>query len=79
MELSFTFGYVQVEEVTIQYCLDATSNHSDRIEEALILEAVDPVEDVQGAVQALGKQIMARYGLSFPCLAYHEQLWKDGN
>lgn len=74
-----TFSYVQVEEITIEYCLHTASNDSDQVKEALKVVSVDPVKEVQGAVGAQGKQVVAGDCFSLTCLAHHEQLGQDGN
>lgn len=49
--MSFTFGNVQVEEVTIENGLHATGHDGDQIKEALEVEPVHPVQQVQRAVR----------------------------
>ena len=74
-----TFGNIEVEEVAVEHGLYASGNHSNQVEEALEVVAVDPVQDVQGTVWTQGKEIMRRDGLGLSGLADHKQLGQDGN
>lgn len=74
-----TLSYVQVEEIAVEYCLNASCNNCNRIKEALILETIYPVEDVESAIHALSKQVMACDCLGFTSFADHEQLRKNGD
>ena len=47
-----TFGNVQVEEVTVEDRLDTAGDDGDQVEEALEVVAIDPVEEVEGAVDS---------------------------
>lgn len=47
-----TFSNVQVEEVAVQDSLDNASHNGNHVKEALEVEAPDPVEEIQGSVQA---------------------------
>ena len=60
-------GYVQVEEVAVQNGLDDAGHDGDEVEEALAVVAVDPVEEVQAAVEAKCEQVVGGDGL---CLAW---------
>lgn len=74
-----TFRDVQVEEVAVQDGLDDAGHHGDEVEEALEVEAPDPVDEVQGSVEAQEEQVVGGDGLRLPGLADHEELWQDGH
>lgn len=78
-ELIITFGNIQVEEVTVECCLDASGNNGNKIIESLIVVAVDPVDDVQSTVGSQSKQVVACDGLCLSSLGDHEQLRQDRN
>ncbi|WAQ97476.1 hypothetical protein MAR_030166 [Mya arenaria] len=65
---------VEIEEVTIEYCLHTTGHNSDQVKEALKVVSVDPVEEIECAVGAQSKQVMAGDGFSLSSFAHHEQL-----
>ena len=79
LQINPTFCDIEIEEVTVEHCLDTASYNSNKVKKALKVEAVDPVEDIEGTVGTQGKQIMAGDGLCLPCLADHEQLGQDGH
>ena len=54
-------------------------NHGNEVKEALEIEAPDPVDEVQGAVEAQEEQVVGGDGLRLPGLADHEELWQDGH
>jgi len=72
-------GDVQVEEVAVQNGLDDAGHDGDEVEEALAVVAVDPVEEVQAAVQAKSEQVVGGDGLCLASFADHEELGKDGD
>ena len=72
-------GDVQVEEIAVQDCLDTASHDGDHVVEGFGVVAVDPVENVEAAVGAEGKEVVAGDALSLPSLGHHEQLGKDGH
>lgn len=72
-----TFCNVQVEEVAVQNGLDNAGHHSNEVKEALEVEAPDPVDEIQSAVEALEEQVVGGDGLRLPGLADHEELRKD--
>lgn len=72
-----TFCDIKVEEVTIQDSLHHSGHDGDQIKEALEIETPDPVEDVEGPVQAQAEQVMSGDGLRLAGLADHEELRKD--
>lgn len=74
-----TFCDVQVEEVAVQDGLDNAGHHGNEVEEALEVEAPDPVDEVQGAVEAQEEQVVGGDGLRLPRLADHEELWQDSH
>jgi len=74
-----TFCDVEIEEVTVEDGLDTSSDDGDEVQKSLGVIAVDPVEDVQGAVDAKGKQVVTRDCLGLARLTDHEQLWQDCN
>ena len=73
------FGVVNVEEVGVEDSLDEACNHGNGIKVALGKVAVYPVEDVQGAVDAQGKEIMGGDSLRFTSPLEHEKLREDGD
>ena len=72
---------VDPEEVAVQHGLDDACNEGDPVHLMADLRevAVDPVRDVQSAVQSEGKQIVRGDGLGLPRSLQHEQLRQDGN
>ncbi len=72
--MRLTFGDVEVEEVGIEQRLYDTSDDSNGIKVAIVVIAVDPVDQIHGSVQTKRKQIVARDVFSLPGLAHHEQL-----
>lgn len=74
-----TFCNVQVEEVAVQNGLDNAGHHSNEVEEALEVEAPDPVDKIQSAVEALEEQVVGGDGLRLPGLADHEELREDSH
>ena len=50
--VKLTFRNIQVEEVTVEYCLHTASHHSNQVKEALEVVTVDPIQDVQGSVRS---------------------------
>ena len=75
--VSHTLGNVQVKEVAVEYRLDAAGDDSNRIEEALRVVAVDPVEDVECSIHAKSEQVMTGDRLCLAGLADHKQLRKN--
>jgi len=49
---------VEIEEVTVENGLDDSSHNGDRVDVALIVISVDPVQNVKCSVRSLGKQIV---------------------
>ena len=70
-------GDVQVEEVTVEDCLDTASHDGNHVVEGLGVVAVDPVENVEAAVGAKCKEVVAGDALSLPGFGHHEQLGQD--
>lgn len=77
-KLIITFCNVQVEEVAVKGCLDASSYNGNKVIESLKIVAVDPIDDVQSTVGTQCKQVVAGYGFSFASLGNHKQLGQDG-
>lgn len=76
--LSFEhFSDIEIEEVDVENSLNDTSDHSDRIEEALGVISVDPVEDVETAIHSQHEQIVTSDCFSFSSFRHHEQLRKN--
>lgn len=69
-----TFGYVQVEEVTIEDRLNGTGKDNDQVVVALNEVAIQPVQQVQSPITAQRKQIVAGDALGFARLRDEEQL-----
>lgn len=74
-----TFSDVQVEEVAVEDGLDHASHHSNEVEEALEVEAPDPVDEIERPVEAQEEQVVGGDGFRLPGLADHEQLRQDGH
>lgn len=72
-----TFGDVKVEEVTVEDSLDHTSHDGDQIKEAFEVVTPDPVDDVEGPIQAQAEQVMGGDRLCLASLADHEELRQD--
>ena len=72
-------GDVEIEEVAVEDGLHNSGHNSDDVIEGLVVVAEDPIEDVQAAVGAEGKQVMASDRLRLPSLGDHEQLGQDGH
>lgn len=74
-----TFSDVQVEEVAVEDGLDHAGHHSNEVKEALEVEAPDPVDEIEGPVEAQEEQVVGGDGFRLPGLADHEQLRQDGH
>lgn len=74
----YTFSDVEIEEVTVENGLHDASHDSDDVEAVLVVVPVDPVEDVQAAVRAQSKQVVAGDGFRLTCLTDHKQLRQNG-
>lgn len=74
-----TFGDVEVEEIAVEDRLDQACHDGDEVKEALKVVAPNPVEEIECAVDAQCKQVVAGDGLCLARLAHHEQLWQDGD
>ena len=72
-------GDVQVEEIAVEDCLDTAGHDGNHVVEGLGVVAVDPVENVEAAVGAEGKEVVAGDALGLPGLGHHEQLGQDGD
>lgn len=77
--LCLTFCNIQVEEVTVQDSLDHPSNDSYEVEEALEVVAPDPVDQIQGTVQAQEEKVVSGDGFRLSGLADHKELREDGH
>lgn len=76
--LSFQhFGDIKVEEVTVEDSLDHTGHNGNHIKEALKVVTPDPVEEIEGSIQAQAEQVVGGDGLSLAGLADHEELGQD--
>jgi len=73
------FCDIEIEEVAVEDSLDAPSHDGDDVVESLEVVPVDPVGDVESAVGAEGKQVVARDGLSLASFAHHKQLGKNSH
>ena len=73
------FGDVEIEEVAVEDGLDTSGHNSDDVIEAFAIVSEDPVEDVEAAVGAKSKQIVAGDALSLSGLRDHEELGQDGH
>ncbi len=76
---TLTFCYVEIKEITVQDCLNDACHDGDHVEEAFEVEAPDPVDEIQGTIEAEEEQVVSGDGLGFSGLADHEQLWEDGH
>lgn len=50
-----TFCYIQIEEITVEDCLNHPSNNGDHVKEALKVEPPHPVDEVQSSVESQEK------------------------
>lgn len=75
--VKFTFGYVQIKEVTVENGLDTAGNDGDQVKETLRVVTVDPVEDVECPVNAERKQIVTGYCFCLTSFTDHKQLGQD--
>lgn len=73
------FSDIKVEEVTVEDSLDHSGHNGDHVEEALEIEAPDPVEEIEGPIQAQAEQVVGGDGLGLARLADHEELREDGH
>lgn len=71
------FGDIKVEEVTVEHSLDHTSHNGNHVKEALKIETPDPVEEIEGSIQAQTEQVVGGDGLCLAGLADHEELRQD--
>lgn len=69
-----TFGDIKVEEVTVKDCLDHASHNGNHVKEALKIEAPDPVDKIEGSIQAQAEQVVGGDCLRLTSLADHEEL-----
>ena len=69
-----TLGDVEVEEVAIENSLDTAGDDCDEVVEAFGVVAVDPIEDIESAVDAKCKEVVRGDRFSFACLADQVQL-----
>lgn len=72
-----TFCEIKVEEVAVQDSLYHSGHDGDHIEKAFEIVTPDPVEDVEGPVQAQAEQVVCGDGLRLASLADHEELRQD--
>jgi len=72
-------GDVEVEEVAVEDSLDAAGNDGNDVVESFKVVSVDPVEDVESAIDSKGEEIVGGDGFGFPGLLDHEQLGQDGH
>lgn len=74
-------GVVDPEEVRVQNRLDDASDDGDPVGLVLRLGqvAVDPIGDVEPAVDAQGEQVVRGDGLGLACALQHKQLRQDGH
>lgn len=66
--MSITFSNIQIEEVTVQSCLNTSSNNGNKIVESLIVVAINPVDDVQCTIGTQSKKVVAGDTFSFTSL-----------
>lgn len=77
MSVKPTFGDIKIEEVTVEDSLNHSSYHGNQVKEALKIETPDPVEEIQGSIQAQAEQIVGGDRLCLAGLADHEELRQD--
>lgn len=70
---------VKIEEVGVEDGLDNSGDNGDRVEEALGVVSVDPVEDVEESVGTEGKEVVSGDGFGVSGAGQHEKLWHDGH
>lgn len=71
------FGDIKVEEVTVEDGLDQTGHNGDHVKEAFKVETPDPVEEIEGPIQAQAEQVVGGDRLRLASLADHEELRQD--
>ena len=76
---SFTFCDVKIEEVAVEDGLNTAGDNHDDVKVVLVLVAVDPVGDVEAAVDTESEEIVAGDSLRLAGFAEHEELRQDGN
>lgn len=72
-------GVINIEKVAVEHSLNDASNDGDPFHLVLCVEgqSVDPVGNVQGAVNSEGKQIMCCNGLGLASSLQHEELGQN--
>lgn len=72
-------GHVEIEEIRVEHRLHDTGNRGNRVEEAFGLISVEPVEDVEGPVDAQCEEIVSGDRLGVSGSGKHEELGHDGD
>jgi hypothetical protein len=74
-------GIINPEEIRVQNRLQHARNHRNRINLVMRLRhiPIDPVRNVQGAIDSQGEEVMRRDGLGLSRALQHEELGQNGN
>lgn len=70
---------VKVEEIGVKNGLHNSGNNGNRVEEALGVVSINPVENVEESVGSEGEEVVSRDSFSISSPGKHEELWHDGN
>ena len=73
-EIISTLRDVEVEEVTIKNSLKTAGDNCDEVVETFGVVTVDPIENIETAVDTKCKEVVRGDGFSFAGLADHEEL-----
>lgn len=70
---------VKVEEVGVEDSLNDSGDNSNRVEEALSVVSVDPVEDVEESVGSKGEEVVSGDGFGVSSSGEHKELWHNSH
>lgn len=70
---------IEVEKVSVEDSLNNSGHGSDRIEKALGIVPVDPIEDIESTVDSKCEQIVSSNGFCGACGLEHEKLRHNSN
>jgi len=68
---------VDVEKVAVQASLDRSCNPDNPVHVGLSVVAIDPIDEVQGAISSKSKEIMRCDDLGLSSLCQHKELGQD--
>lgn len=70
---------VKVEEIGVKNSLHNSGNDGNRVEKALGVVSINPVENVEESVGSEGKEVVGSDCFSVSSSGKHEELWHDSN